>query len=62
LEATITRNAWIKDAALLEVIVDPTRRRIPHSSAGLSYDQMTTGDFMPTRQLINASIDSLSMF
>jgi acetolactate synthase-1/2/3 large subunit len=45
------------------VIIDPDAGVYPMVGPGLSYDQMITGDFIPTRQLVNAEdIDGSSMF
>jgi acetolactate synthase-1/2/3 large subunit len=61
---TIVRE-WLefKGPAFLEVIIDPDAGVYPMVGPGLSYDQMITGDFIPTRQLVNAEdIDGSSMF
>lgn len=49
--------------AFLEVIIDPDAGVYPMVGPGLSYDQMITGDFIPTRKQTKAEdIDSSSMF
>jgi acetolactate synthase-1/2/3 large subunit len=61
---TIVRE-WLefKGPAFLEVIIDPDAGVYPMVGPGLSYDQMITGDFIPTRTLTKAEdIDGSSMF
>jgi acetolactate synthase-1/2/3 large subunit len=49
--------------AFLEVIIDRDAGVYPMVGPGLSYDQMVTGDFMPTRNKVSEEdIDSSSMF
>jgi acetolactate synthase-1/2/3 large subunit len=49
--------------AFLEVIIDPDACVYPMVGPGLSYDQMITGDFIPTRYKIEEDdIDGSSMF
>jgi acetolactate synthase-1/2/3 large subunit len=49
--------------AFLEVIIDPDAGVYPMVGPGLSYDQMITGDYIPTRKKIKAEdIDGSSMF
>lgn len=61
---TIVRE-WLefKGPAFLEVIIDPDAGVYPMVGPGLSYDQMITGDFIPTRTQTKAEdIDGSSMF
>ncbi len=49
--------------AFLEVIIDRDAGVYPMVGPGLSYDQMVTGDFIPTRKKVNEEdIDSSEMF
>ncbi len=49
--------------AFLEVIIDPDACVYPMVGPGLSYDQMVTGDFIPTRKKVTEEdIDSSEMF
>jgi acetolactate synthase-1/2/3 large subunit len=49
--------------AFLEVIIDPDACVYPMVGPGLSYDQMVTGDFIPTRSKVTEEdIDSSEMF
>ena len=49
--------------AFLEVIIDPDAGVYPMVGPGLSYDQMITGDFIPSRKRISEDdIDGSSMF
>ena len=49
--------------AFLEVIIDPVAGVYPMVGPGLPYDQMVTGDFIPTRSKVNEEdIDSSEMF
>jgi acetolactate synthase-1/2/3 large subunit len=49
--------------AFLEVIIDPDAGVYPMVGPGLAYDQMVTGDFIPTRSSGNTEdIDDSSMF
>ena len=49
--------------AFLEVIIDPDACVYPMVGPGLSYDQMVTGDFIPTRKKVTEDdIDSSEMF
>ena len=49
--------------AFLEVIIDPDAGVYPMVGPGLAYDQMVTGDFMPTRVKVKEEdIDSSEMF
>ena len=49
--------------AFLEVIIDPDAGVYPMVGPGLAYDQMVTGDFIPTRSKVNEEdIDSSEMF
>ena len=56
---------WLKFAgpAFLEVIIDRDAGVYPMVGPGLAYDQMITGDFIPTRsKVIKKDIDSSEMF
>jgi len=56
---------WIEfpGAAFLEVIIDRDACVYPMVGPGLPYDQMITGDFMPTRNKVSEEdIDSSEMF
>jgi len=57
---------WLEfpGAAFLEVIIDRDAGVYPMVGPGLSYDQMITGDFMPTRskKVSEDDIDSSEMF
>ena len=47
----------------LEVIIDPDANVYPMVGPGLAYDQMVTGDFIPTRRKVKEEdIDSSEMF
>jgi len=49
--------------AFLEVIIDPDANVYPMVGPGLPYDQMVTGDFIPTRSKVSEQdIDSSEMF
>jgi len=49
--------------AFLEVIIDPDAGVYPMVGPGLAYDQMVTGDFMPTRVKVKEEdIDNSEMF
>jgi acetolactate synthase-1/2/3 large subunit len=49
--------------AFLEVIIDPEAGVYPMVGPGLPYDQMVTGDFIPTRKKVSEEdIDSSEMF
>jgi acetolactate synthase-1/2/3 large subunit len=49
--------------AFLEVIIDPDACVYPMVGPGLAYDQMVTGDFIPTRKKVTEEdIDSSEMF
>jgi acetolactate synthase-1/2/3 large subunit len=49
--------------AFLEVIIDPDAGVYPMVGPGLAYDQMVTGDFMPTRSVVKEEdVDSSEMF
>ena len=49
--------------AFLEVIIDPDANVYPMVGPGLAYDQMVTGDFIPTRKKVDVEdIDSSEMF
>lgn len=49
--------------AFLEVIIDPDANVYPMVGPGLAYDQMVTGDFIPTRKKVSEEdIDSSEMF
>jgi acetolactate synthase-1/2/3 large subunit len=49
--------------AFLEVIIDRNASVYPMVGPGLPYDQMVTGDFIPTRSKVNeADIDNSEMF
>ncbi|MGB5488328.1 MAG: thiamine pyrophosphate-dependent enzyme, partial [Lysobacterales bacterium] len=49
--------------AFLEVIIDPDANVYPMVGPGLAYDQMVTGDFIPTRSKVSEEeIDSSEMF
>lgn len=64
-ELTQVVREWLEfdGPAFLEVIIDPDAGVYPMVGPGLSYDQMITGDFIPTRKKIAAEdIDSSSMF
>ncbi len=56
---------WLEfpGAAFLEVIIDRDAGVYPMVGPGLSYDQMITGDFIPTRSRVSEEdIDSSGMF
>jgi len=56
---------WLEfpGAAFLEVIIDRDAGVYPMVGPGLSYDQMITGDFIPTRSSVSEEdIDSSGMF
>ncbi len=56
---------WLEfpGAAFLEVIIDRDAGVYPMVGPGLPYDQMITGDFMPTRNKVSEeNIDSSEMF
>jgi acetolactate synthase-1/2/3 large subunit len=56
---------WLEfpGAAFLEVIIDRDAGVYPMVGPGLPYDQMITGDFMPTRNKVSEKdIDSSEMF
>ena len=56
---------WLEfpGAAFLEVIIDRDAGVYPMVGPGLPYDQMITGDFMPTRNKVSEEdIDSSEMF
>jgi acetolactate synthase-1/2/3 large subunit len=56
---------WLEfpGAAFLEVIIDRDAGVYPMVGPGLPYDQMITGDFMPTRnKVVEEDIDSSEMF
>ena len=52
--------------AVLEVMIDPDAGVYPMVGPGMSYDQMITGDFIPTRNLTEVDaqtdVDSSEMF
>ena len=49
--------------AFLEVIIDRDASVYPMVGPGLAYDQMVTGDFIPTRSKVSEEeIDSSEMF
>ena len=52
--------------AFLEVMIDPDAGVYPMVGPGMSYDQMITGDYIPTRNLVEeesqAEVDSSEMF
>jgi len=49
--------------AFLEVIIDPDAGVYPMVGPGLAYDQMITGDFIPTRsRTTEDEVESGSMF
>jgi acetolactate synthase-1/2/3 large subunit len=49
--------------AFLEVIIDPDAGVYPMVGPGLAYDQMITGDFIPTRSRTSEEdVESSSMF
>jgi len=49
--------------SFLEVIIDPVAGVYPMVGPGLSYDQMITGDFIPTRgATTEEDVDSSEMF
>ena len=49
--------------AFLEVIIDPDANVYPMVGPGLAYDQMVTGEFIPTRKKVSEEdIDSSEMF
>ncbi len=52
--------------AFLEVMIDPDAGVYPMVGPGMSYDQMITGDFIPTRNAVEADtetdVDSSEMF
>ena len=52
--------------AFLEVMIDPDAGVYPMVGPGMSYDQMITGDHIPTRSVVEADtqteVDSSEMF
>ena len=51
--------------AFIEVMIDPDAGVYPMVGPGMSYDQMITGDYIPTRNAgldSNTDIDSSEMF
>lgn len=58
-------SEWLKfpGPAFLEVIIDPDANVYPMVGPGLAYDQMVTGEFIPTRKKVSEEdIDSSEMF
>ncbi|MDT8319782.1 MAG: biosynthetic-type acetolactate synthase large subunit [Xanthomonadales bacterium] len=58
-------RSWLEfpGPAFLEVIIDPDAGVYPMVGPGLTYDQMITGDFIPSRKLTREDdIDGSSMF
>ena len=66
LEKVIKEFMEFKGPAFLEVMIDPDAGVYPMVGPGMSYDQMITGDFIPTRNAIEADtetdVDSSEMF
>ena len=66
LEQVIKEFMEIKEPAFLEVMIDPDAGVYPMVGPGMSYDQMITGDFIPTRNAQEADtetdVDSSEMF
>ena len=66
LEQVIKEFMQFKGPAFLEVMIDPDAGVYPMVGPGMSYDQMITGDFIPTRYAVEADtetdVDSSEMF
>ena len=63
LEKTVKEWLAFPGPAFLEVIIDPDAGVYPMVGPGLSYDQMITGDFIPSRvKTTEEEIDGSSMF
>jgi acetolactate synthase-1/2/3 large subunit len=63
LEQTVSEWLSFPGPAFLEVIIDPDAGVYPMVGPGLSYDQMITGDFIPSRvKRSEQDIDGSSMF
>ena len=63
LEKTVKEWLAFPGPAFLEVIIDPDAGVYPMVGPGLTYDQMITGDFIPSRvKTTEEDIDSSSMF
>ena len=66
LERVIKEFMEFKGPAFLEVMIDPDAGVYPMVGPGMSYDQMITGDFIPTRNAQEADtetdVDSSEMF
>ena len=63
LERVIRQWLEFPGPAFLEVIIDPDANVYPMVGPGLAYDQMVTGDFIPTRSKVSEEdIDSSEMF
>jgi len=63
MEKVISEWLAFPGPAFLEVIIDPDANVYPMVGPGLAYDQMVTGDFIPTRSKVNEEdIDSSEMF
>ena len=63
LEKTVKEWLAFPGPAFLEVIIDPDAGVYPMVGPGLSYDQMITGDYIPSRvKTTEEEIDGSSMF
>ncbi len=63
MEKVISEWLAFPGPAFLEVVIDPDANVYPMVGPGLAYDQMVTGDFIPTRSKVSEDdIDSSEMF
>jgi acetolactate synthase-1/2/3 large subunit len=63
IERTVREWLAFPGPAFLEVIIDPDAGVYPMVGPGLSYDQMITGDFIPSRvKITEEKVDGSSMF
>lgn len=66
LEQVVKEFMSFKGPAFLEVMIDPDAGVYPMVGPGMSFDQMITGDFIPTRNAVEANtetdVDSSEMF
>ncbi len=63
MEKVISEWLAFPGPAFLEVVIDPDANVYPMVGPGLAYDQMVTGDFIPTRSKVSEEdIDSSEMF
>jgi len=63
MEKVISEWLAFQGPAFLEVVIDPDANVYPMVGPGLAYDQMVTGDFIPTRSKVSEEdIDSSEMF